>query len=242
MRLPRRWLTAWSAVSAWRYPLLNMTLAMTFRPSVLGRDRRDNPGTKWIREACSPDGAISAFTRVFDALWRHPGSASKHSPSACRVVHVATRRCDEFRCASNFRRRSCPSLRLDPGECDHLGPLLCFRGDELAKVSRRTRIRLASQCRVARPQVGIGKGRIDLRVELVDDSGGRALWRTDAPRGASLVARHEIAHGRQLGQRLGALRGRYCQRSQLAGPDVCDGIRHEVENDLHLTAGQVGDR
>src|SRR6516165_5877393 len=28
----------------------------------------------------SPDGAISAFTRVFDALWRHPGSARHNRP------------------------------------------------------------------------------------------------------------------------------------------------------------------
>ena len=28
---------------------------------------------------CSPDGAISAFTRVFDALWRNPGSTAPHS-------------------------------------------------------------------------------------------------------------------------------------------------------------------
>jgi hypothetical protein len=26
---------------------------------------------------CSPDGAISAFTRVFDALWRNPGFISR---------------------------------------------------------------------------------------------------------------------------------------------------------------------
>src|SRR5262249_11980713 len=46
----------------------------------------------------------------------------------------------------------------------------------------------------------------------------------------------------ELGQRLGALRCRHCQRSQLAGPDVCHGRRHEVEHDLHLTADQVGER
>jgi len=27
-----------------------------------------------ILTACSPDGAISAYTRVFGALWRHPGT------------------------------------------------------------------------------------------------------------------------------------------------------------------------
>jgi hypothetical protein len=34
----------------------------------LPRGRRDS--------ACRPDGALSAFTRVFDALWRHPGTVA----------------------------------------------------------------------------------------------------------------------------------------------------------------------
>jgi hypothetical protein len=33
-----------------------MTLAMTFRPSVLGRDRRDNPGPKLIGEGAATAG------------------------------------------------------------------------------------------------------------------------------------------------------------------------------------------
>src|SRR4029453_8482629 len=31
--------------------------------------------------ACSPDRALSAFTRVFDALWRNPGAAEQSAPS-----------------------------------------------------------------------------------------------------------------------------------------------------------------
>ena len=39
---------------------------------------------------------------------------------------------------------------------------------------------------------------------------------------ARLVARHEIAHGRDVRQRLRARRGGHRQRAQLAGPDVLD--------------------
>jgi hypothetical protein len=34
----------------------------------------------------SPDGALSAFTRVFDALWRNPGSALQHGESPLLVT------------------------------------------------------------------------------------------------------------------------------------------------------------
>jgi hypothetical protein len=33
-----------------------------------------SPGVARRAEASSLDGAINAFTRVFDALWRHPGT------------------------------------------------------------------------------------------------------------------------------------------------------------------------
>ena len=59
---------------------------------------------------------------------------------------------------------------------------------------------------------------------------------------ARLVARHEIAHGRNVRQRLRARRGGHRQRAQLAGPDVLDRRRHGGEHDLHLPAEQIGER
>ena len=118
----------------------------------------------------------------------------------------------------------CPAdqLRLDAGEPDHLAPLLGFVRDELAEVGGRARKHRAAQIGKPRLHLGIGERGVDLPVELVDDLGGRVLGRADAEPRARLVARHEIAHGRDLGQRLRARRGRHRQRAQLAGPDVLD--------------------
>src|SRR5215813_11444345 len=64
---------------------------------------------------------------------------------------------------------SCPvrgSVRLDASELDHLRPLLGFVGDQLSKVGGRARQRRTTR---------IGKGCVDLVVELVNDLGGGAL-------------------------------------------------------------------
>src|SRR6516165_4088070 len=100
----------------------------------------------------------------------------------------------------------------------------------------------ASQCGVSRPQAGIGKDRIDLRAELGDDLRGGTLWCADASHGASLVARHEIANGRNIRQRLGSRRCGHGQSAQLAGRDVPNGPRHSVEHDLHLSGKQIDKR
>src|SRR5262249_59399795 len=77
-----------------------------------------------------------------------------------RGAHVASSMVDEglkrpltpyfnLRNGTLWNIRAFPaSVRLDAGELDHLGPLLGFVGDELAEVSRRARIRHASQRRV----------------------------------------------------------------------------------------------
>src|SRR5215471_5946821 len=63
------------------------------------------------------------------------------------------------------------SICLDACELHHLAPLFSLFGNELAEVDRR-----AWKCGGAplgKPclHLGIGEGRIDLRVELVDDLG-----------------------------------------------------------------------
>src|SRR5262249_26713179 len=103
------------------------------------------------------------------------------------------------------------------------GPFFSFGDDELAEVSRRARIRHASQRRVPRSHIGIGQARIDLHVELLDDFDWRALRRAETAHCAGLVPRHKITHGRQLGERLGAFDRCHCQRPQLARPDISDG-------------------
>src|SRR5438132_1452826 len=94
------------------------------------------------------------------------------------------------------------SFRLDVCRPDHLAPLLGFVSDKAAKVGRRHRHWRASQVSEPRLDLMIGESGVDLLVELLDDLGRRGLWCADAGPGARLVARHELSHGRDVGQRL----------------------------------------
>src|ERR1700722_7766416 len=76
------------------------------------------------------------------------------------------------------------SLRLDIRELDHLGPFLGFVGNELAEIGRRAGKHHGAEIGKPLLQRGIGEAGIDLFVQLVDDVGGRALWRADAVEGA----------------------------------------------------------
>src|SRR5262245_40788040 len=90
------------------------------------------------------------------------------------------------------------SLRLDAGQLDHLAPLLGVVGDELTELGRRARKHRAAEVDKACFQPGIGEARIDLDVELVNDSGWRVFRRMHADPLAPLEARHEIANGRDV--------------------------------------------
>ena len=59
---------------------------------------------------------------------------------------------------------------------------------------------------------------------------------------ARLVARHELGHGRDAGQRVRARRGGYCERAQRASPDIPYRRDSGGEHDLHLPAEQIGER
>src|SRR5262249_1290433 len=90
-----------------------------------------------------------------------------------------------------------------------------------------------------RLHLGIGKARVDLPVELVDDLGRRALWYARAVPRAHLVALDRLAHGRKVRQRLRAHRGGDREPTQLAGSDVFDGRRKRGEQDVHLPTEQI---
>ena len=81
---------------------------------------------------------------------------------------------------------------MSAGGLDHLGPLLGFVGDELAEVGGRAGKHRAAKVGEPRIHLGIGEGRVDFLVELVDDLGGRVPGRADAEPGARFVARHEV--------------------------------------------------
>src|SRR5262249_18286128 len=70
-----------------------------------------------------------------------------------------------------MKKRRSRSVWPDIGRPDHLGPFLGFVRDELSEVSGRERKRRAGQFGEPRLQLGIGKARIDLFVEFIDDVG-----------------------------------------------------------------------
>src|ERR1039457_4058819 len=111
------------------------------------------------------------------------------------------------------------SVRLGARELDHLSPLLGFVGDELTEVSGRTREHRAAEVDQPRLDFGVGDSRIDFLVELLDDLGRCVLGCAYAKPRGSLVARHEIAHGREIRQHICARRRGYCQWAQSAGSD-----------------------
>src|SRR5947209_20618502 len=90
------------------------------------------------------------------------------------------------------------SIRFDARELDHLAPLLGFLSDELAEVGRRARKCGGAPLGKPRLHLGIGKGRVDLRVELVDDLGRRVARRADAGPEAKLIARREFGNRREV--------------------------------------------
>jgi len=118
------------------------------------------------------------------------------------------------------RTETAGSICLDACELHHLAPLLGFVGDQLAKVGGRPDEHRAAHVRKPRLQLRVGEGRVDLRVELRNDFGGRSHWCADAIPCARLVIGHELTHGRDAGQRVRARGGGYRERAQPASPDI----------------------
>src|SRR5947208_16989471 len=82
------------------------------------------------------------------------------------------------------------SFRFDVEGPNDVQPLLGAIGNELAKVGGREREHVATQVGKPRLDLGIGKARVDLLVELVDDLGERLLRRANALERAGLVEGH----------------------------------------------------
>src|ERR1700681_2507347 len=72
------------------------------------------------------------------------------------------------------------SFNFGARELDHLAPLVGVIDDEFAKIGGRAGKRCAADFGKPRPELGIGKHRVDLFVELVDDFAGRRPWRAKA--------------------------------------------------------------
>src|SRR5258707_1513074 len=112
------------------------------------------------------------------------------------------------------------SIRLYAGKLDHLGPLLDFVSNELSEVGGRACKRCGAQICEPRLHFWIGEGGIDLLVEGIDDVRGRAFGHANAIPRTRLIARHEISHGWNIGQRYRTFRGGHRQCAQPAGAQV----------------------
>src|SRR5262245_11205495 len=109
---------------------------------------------------------------------------------------------------------SAASVGLDVGGPDHLAPFLGFVGDQPPKVDGREREHVATQVGKPRLDLGVGEAGIDFLVKPVDDFGGRVFRRADAVPTGRLETRHELSHGRHLGQHVRPCRVRHRQRAQ----------------------------
>src|SRR5262245_49634220 len=90
------------------------------------------------------------------------------------------------------------SFRLDVGPPDHLCPLCRVVRDELLEVGGRAAKHRASLLDKPGLDNRIGDSGVDLPVELFNDLGGRAPRRTNSIPCTRLIARYEIAHGRDI--------------------------------------------
>src|SRR5579862_2506177 len=70
-------------------------------------------------------------------------------------------------------------LRLHPRRSDDLGPLLGFVGNQLCEFRGEATEGGGTECRKACLHLGIGKGRINLPIELLDDFFGRVPRRAE---------------------------------------------------------------
>src|SRR5262245_44604452 len=131
------------------------------------------------------------------------------------------------------------SLGLDGRELDYLGPLLSFIDNELAEVGGREGILSATFVGRPRHYFEIGESSLDFSIQPIHEFGGRILGRAYAEPGTCLVAHHEIAHGRDVRQRLRASGGGYSQRTELAGLDMLNSCNRYDEHDLHLPGDKI---
>src|SRR5262245_25649910 len=130
-------------------------------------------------------------------------------PRSCQRT---SRPCNDLQCRDSglvqrtlWNVRPRPTLlRLDVGRADHLAPLLSFVGNELAKVGWRVCEHVATQIRKPRLPLGIGLGRVDLRLVSVDGPGGRSLRCAYAEPDTRLVAGQDLADRRNIWQFLQA--------------------------------------
>src|SRR6476620_4642461 len=111
-------------------------------------------------------------------------------------------------------------LRLDIRELHHLGPLLCFVADELAKVLAQAWKWADAQFDEPRVEFGGGEAGVDLLVEFFDNCSRCVSGCGDAIPAARLIAWQKLGHGRNIRKHGRALCCRYCKTAKLSGSDI----------------------
>src|SRR6516162_5476797 len=147
----------------------------------------------WARSGLGPNLAGNLLHCTAN-YFGHTGGPGGHIPQRPAIRRTAIMEYPRFPA----------SVRFDAGELDHLGPLLRIGGDERAEVGGRVCKHRVAEVSDTRFHPGIGEARIDLRVELADDLGGRIPGSADPLPACSLVARNKVAYGRYVRQHLRA--------------------------------------
>src|SRR5262249_56860566 len=91
------------------------------------------------------------------------------------------------------------SVRLDVEGLDHFAPLLDFVGDQLSAVGGRAWQRPCTHLGESGLEFRIGKSRVDLSIQPIDDISRRVFWAAHPVPCACLVASHEIANRWEIG-------------------------------------------
>src|SRR5215813_15530099 len=120
-------------------------------------------------------------------------------------------------------------LRLDVGRADDLAPLVDVFGNEFAEVGGRTHKDCRSKFGKPVLDLGIGDHRIYFTMKPVDDGGRRVPGRDNAIPAIRLVAGHEVANCRDIGQGVLTLCAGYGQCAQTACLDISDSGRYRTK-------------
>ena len=115
------------------------------------------------------------------------------------IVHGLPLDCGNLLHQIHCAKSTAPNLlRPGAGILHNRRPLCRLLRDELCKLGGRARKRDAPEVGEPRVERGIGEAGVDLRIEPLDDCGGRIARGAEAEPGARLVAQHEFGNGCKL--------------------------------------------
>src|SRR5262249_40561582 len=157
------------------------------------------PNARYGSSATELAKATSLFLSAMPPIATAPGPQVDLSPEA-DIRNAAPAFAE--RMIWNIGSGTPASVCLEVGRPDHLGPLLGVVGDEPAEIGGRAGKQRAAELEQPRLELRILERCVDLSVEPVDDPDRRCLRRTDAEQRSGLVARNEVAHGRDVRQPL----------------------------------------